>query len=63
LQIKTGNNREKEVWLRVDIGSTPDSPETGQLQEICEEGGEALCQTFGARPYLKLSKQQYVCGR
>jgi len=63
VQIKTGRNREKEAWLRVNLGSTPDSPETGQLQAICEEGGEALCQTFEARPYVKLGKQKDVCGR
>ncbi|MCD4811365.1 hypothetical protein K8R14_02025 [bacterium] len=61
--IKTGQNREQEVWLRVDLGSTPDSPVTGQLRAICEEGSEALCQTFGARPYAKLGNLQEACDR
>ena len=63
IRIQTDQNREQEVWLWVDLGSTPDSPETGQLQAICEEGGEALCQTFEAKPYVKLGKQKDVCGR
>ena len=63
VQIKTGQNREQEVWLMVNLGSTPDSPETGQLQAICKEGGETLCQTFEARPYVKLGKLQEACGR
>ncbi|MBE9535139.1 MAG: hypothetical protein IMF03_09065 [Proteobacteria bacterium] len=63
VQIKTGQNREQEVWLMVNLGSTPDSPETGQLRAICEEGSEALCQTFEAMPYAKLGSLKEACGR
>jgi hypothetical protein len=30
----------REVWLRVNLGSTPDSPETEKLRAICEAGSE-----------------------
>jgi hypothetical protein len=61
--LKDDKNEGKQVWLTVDLGSTPANPETAQLRAKTSEGDEALCQTFEARPYAKLGTKEDECGR
>ncbi|MDF1553848.1 MAG: hypothetical protein P1P84_12330 [Deferrisomatales bacterium] len=56
-------NGERAVWLQIDLDSTPARPETAQLRAISDDGREALCQTFEARPYLVMGKAEEVCDR
>jgi hypothetical protein len=53
----------KQVWLTVDLGSTPQAPKAAQLRATTAEGGEVLCQTFESRPYVKLGGIKEACGR
>jgi hypothetical protein len=52
----------QEVWLIVDLGSTPAAPKVAQMRAISEDGREAVCRTFEAKPYVKLGDAKDVCG-
>lgn len=52
----------REVWLSVDLGSTPAAPQVAQLRAAAKDGQEAVCQTFEARPTVKLGAAKEVCG-
>lgn len=52
----------REVWLAVDLGGTPEAPQTAQLRAVAGDGREVICQTFEARPYVKLGSAKDVCG-
>jgi hypothetical protein len=54
-------NGEKEVWIVIDLRSSPSSPEIAQMRAISSDGSEALCQTFESRPYAKLGTLKNVC--
>jgi len=53
---KKNDDGNEELWLRVDLKNTPDSPETAQLIATSEKGDSVLCQTFEPRPYLKMGE-------
>lgn len=62
VQICTKKSEVQEVWLIVDLGSTPAAPKVAQMRAISEDGREAVCRTFEAKPYVKLGSAKDACG-
>ncbi|OEU71862.1 MAG: hypothetical protein BA874_03905 [Desulfuromonadales bacterium C00003068] len=60
---KEGENNEKEVWLMVNLGSTPNVPETAQLRAKLADITTVVCPTFESQPYGRLGTVTEVCGR
>jgi hypothetical protein len=60
--IARNEQGDKEVWLSVDLGSSPAAPETAQLRAIAPGGAVAICPTFEARPSARLGSTKDACG-
>lgn len=62
VEIRLEKDEGQQVWLSVDIGSTPAAPQAAQLRAVAEDGVAAVCPTFEARPSVKLGPSKDVCG-
>jgi hypothetical protein len=61
IRVEQDKEGSLQVWLLVDLGSTPDVPQVAQLRAESEDGLTVACQTFEARPSVKLGEVGEAC--